>query len=110
MSKERAIRRAAREAEEAAVRAKRSRAVARRARGRAIRRKLTPRLPDRGRVGKLYPRRTRGERAIIVVVFAVLVLFIWTYFDDLTTRIALIVTMLIVMPAVVVLAFGRRHD
>lgn len=108
MSKERATRRVAREAEAAAARAARARSVARRARRRALARRLTPRLPDR-RVGKLYPRRSTGERAIICLVFAVLVYLIWTNFDDLATRIALIATLLVVLPAVVVLVFGRRH-
>jgi hypothetical protein len=110
MSNERAMRRAAREAEETAAKAKRARVVVARARRRAIRRKLSPRRPDRGRVGKLYPRRTWGERAIIALAVLVLGAFIWTYFTDLATRIALLATMLIVLPAVVVLAFGRRHS
>jgi len=108
MSKERALRRAAREAEEAAARSARARQVARRAKRREIKRKLTPRLPKRGRVGKLYPRRTTGQRVIVALVFILLVGLVWHEFSDLGTRIALTVVLLLVMPAAVVIAFGRR--
>jgi hypothetical protein len=107
MSKERAIRRAARQAEAAAARAARERATARRVARRRVLRCLTPRLPDR-RVGRLYPRRTYGERVLIIVAAAVALVLIWTYIDGLTTRIALTVTLAIAAPAIVVLAFGRR--
>ncbi len=108
MSKERALRRAAREAEEATARAARAREVARRAKRREIKRKLTPKLPKRGRVGKLYPRRKPGERVLIAMVFVILLALVWYEFSDLTTRIALTVVLLLVMPAAVVIAFGRR--
>jgi hypothetical protein len=108
VSKERALRRAAREAEEAAARAKRARQVAGRAKRREIKRRLTPRLPKRGRVGKLYPRRTRGQRALIGLVLILLLGLVWYEFDDITTRIAMTIVVLLVLPAAVVIAFGRR--
>jgi hypothetical protein len=107
MSKQRAVRRAVREAEAAAARAARERAAARRTRRRAIVRRLTPRLPHR-RVGKLYPRRSRAERTLIVALLALSVFIVWMTVDDLATRIALTATLLIAAPAIVVLAFGRR--
>jgi hypothetical protein len=107
MSKERAIRRAAREAEAATARAARERAAARRARRRAVAQRIVPRRPDR-RVGKLFPRRSRAERTFIVVLFALSVFVVWITVDDLATRIALTATLVIVAPAIVVLALGRR--
>jgi hypothetical protein len=107
MSKERALRRAAREAEAAAARARRERTVARRAKRRRVLRKMTPRLPDR-RVGKLLPRRSYGERVLIVVGLLVGLALIWWNFDDLSTRLALTGALIVVLPAIVVIAFGRR--
>jgi hypothetical protein len=108
MSKERALRRVAREAEEQAAKAARARKVARKAKQRELARRLTPKLPRRGRVGKLYPRRTKGQRSIVVLVFFALLGFVWYEFDDFTTRIAFTILLLLVLPAAVVLAFGRR--
>jgi len=107
MSKERAIRRAAREAEAAAARAARERTAARRAKRCAMVGRLTPHRPDR-RVGRLFPRRSRAERTFIVVIFAAAVFLVWVTVDDLATRIALTATLVIVAPAIVVLALGRR--
>jgi hypothetical protein len=108
MSKERAIRRAAREAEERKARERRARQVARRTRRREIRRRLTPTLPRRGRVGKMFPRRTAGQRALLTGVAAVLVFSIWYEFDDLGARLALTAIVVLALPAIAVLAFGRR--
>ena len=107
MSKERALRRAAREAEAAAARAARERAAARRAKRRQLLRKMTPRLPDR-RVGKMFPRRSYGERVMIVTGLLAGVALIWWNFDDLLTRLALTGALIVVLPAIVVIAFGRR--
>lgn len=107
MSKERAIRRAAREAEAAKVRAAREQALARRAARRRILRRVTHRRPDR-RVGHLYPRRSYGERVLIVLAAAVALAFIWTYVAGLATQIALTAVLAVAAPAIIVLAFGRR--
>ena len=107
MSKERAMRRAAREAQAAKARAARERAVARKAKRRQMLRRVTPRRPDR-RVGKLYPRRSYGERVLIVLAAAVSIWLIWSYVASFATRIALTATLVVVAPAVIVLAFGRR--
>ncbi|WP_328652850.1 hypothetical protein OG598_02505 [Micromonospora sp. NBC_00330] len=106
MSRERARRRAEREAEQARERAVRQRQVARRQRRRAVVRTLTPRL-RRGRSGRLA-RHTRGERAAIVLLTGAAVLLIWTFVDNLALRIALIVLLLLVLPAIVVIALDRR--
>ena len=107
MSKQRAIRRAEREAEAARARAARERAAARKSKRREVLRRVTPRRPDR-RVGKLYPRRSYGERVLIVLAAAVAIWLIWSYVASLATRVALTATLLIVAPAIIVLAFGRR--
>src|SRR4051794_4011132 len=107
MSKERARRRAEREAASEIARARRERELGRRARRRAIVRKITPRRPDR-RVGKLYPRRSRAERWAAIIVFALLTWLIWTFFEDLATRVALTVALALATPVVMVVAFGRR--
>ncbi|MEU4378067.1 hypothetical protein [Micromonospora echinofusca] len=106
MSKERARRRAAREAEAARQRVVRERRVARRSRRRALLRRMTPSL-RRGRTGRL-PRHSRGERAAIVLLTLAAMMLIWTFVDDLALRIALVVLLLLVLPAIVVIALDRR--
>ncbi|MFE9205971.1 hypothetical protein [Micromonospora sp. NPDC007230] len=106
MSKERARRREAREAQLEAERAVRRRRAARRERRRALVRRLTPRL-RRGRTGRLR-RHTRGERAAIVLLTGAALAGIWTLVDDLALRLALVVLLLLVLPAIVVIALDRR--
>ncbi|MEE6260680.1 hypothetical protein [Plantactinospora sonchi] len=107
MSRERARRRAARVAEVERARAKRARVVARRQRRRALLRRLTPRLPNR-RTGRLYARRSRGERAGVVVLALVALGAIWLFVDDLALRLGLIILLVLALPAIVVIALGRR--
>jgi hypothetical protein len=107
MSRERARRRALRQAEAERARAARARAVARRQRRRALLRRLTPRLPDR-RTGRLLPRRSRGERAGVAVVALTAPSAIWLLVDDLALRLGLIILALLALPALVVIALGRR--
>ncbi|MGV9214777.1 hypothetical protein ACTFTM_23190 [Micromonospora sp. RB23] len=106
MSRERARRRAEREAELARERAVRQRRVARRQRRRAVLRRLTPQV-RRGRTGRLA-RHSRGERAAIVLLTGAAMILIWTFVDDLALRVALIVLLLLVLPAIVVIALDRR--
>ncbi|SCG63506.1 hypothetical protein [Micromonospora inositola] len=106
MSKERARRRTARQAELAAERAVRRRRVARRERRRAVVRRLTPTV-RRGRNGRLA-RHTRGERAAIVLLTGATLAMIWYFVDDLALRLALVVLLLLVLPAIVVIALDRR--
>ncbi|MFC4150202.1 hypothetical protein ACFO0M_28445 [Micromonospora mangrovi] len=106
MSKERARRRAARQAEVERERVVRRRRVARRERRRAVVRRLTPKL-RRGRTGRLA-RHTRGERAAIVLLTGAALAAIWSFVDDLALRLALVVLLLLVLPAIVVIALDRR--
>jgi hypothetical protein len=107
LSKERALRRAERQAAAEAARAARSRAVRRRARRRAALRRLTPRLPDR-RTGKLFARRTRGERTAIALGVLLALLLIWVYVDPLLARVGLTALVAVATPIVVVLILDRR--
>ncbi|MEU6075180.1 hypothetical protein [Micromonospora sp. NPDC047074] len=106
MSKERARRRAAREAEATRDRQARERRAARRARRRALVRRVTPSLRRR-RTGRLL-RHSRGERAAIVMLTLAAITLIWTFVDDLALRIGLVVLLLLVLPAIVVIALDRR--
>lgn len=69
-------------------------------------RRLTPQL-RRGRSGRL-PRHSRGERAAIVLLTGAALILIWSFVDNLALRIALIVLLLLVLPAIVVIALDRR--
>lgn len=104
MSKERARRRAEREALAAREKAK---AARRRGRRDALRR-LKPTLPRRRRTGSLLARRTRVERAGIAALTTVGVAAAWFLVDPLGLRLVLIVLLVLVLPAVVVIALGRR--
>ncbi|BCJ61194.1 hypothetical protein [Micromonospora endophytica] len=106
MSRERALRRAAREAEAARRQAVRQRTVARRQRRRALARRLVPTV-RRGRTGRLL-RYSRGERATIVALSLVAVILIWLLVPDLALRLMLIILFLLVLPVIVVIALDRR--
>ncbi|TDC72646.1 hypothetical protein E1193_27290 [Micromonospora sp. KC606] len=106
MSRERARRRAAREAQAARERVVRQRKLARRERRRALVRRLTPEW-RRGRTGRLA-RRSRGERAAIVGLSLAALLGVWMFVDDWALRLVLVVLLLLVLPAVVVIALDRR--
>ncbi|MGC5051937.1 hypothetical protein ACLQ2S_10860 [Micromonospora sp. DT48] len=106
MSKERARRRAVREAEAARQRVLRERAAARRARRRALVRRVVPTV-RRGRTGRL-PRYSRGERATIVALTLAAIVLIWLLVPDLALRVGLILLLLLVLPVIVVIALNRR--
>jgi hypothetical protein len=103
VSKERARRRAEREALALAVHARR----ARKARRRAFVRRLVP-TPRLGRTGKLFPRRTRTQRATIATGVAVVLILVWALVDSLSTKIGLTAFVALATPAVVVLTMDRR--
>ncbi|GGL96256.1 MULTISPECIES: hypothetical protein [Micromonospora] len=106
MSKERARLRAVRQAQQERDRAVRQRRVARRQRRRALVRRLTPRWRRR-RTGRL-PRHTRRERTAIVLLTGAALIGIWSLVDNLALRLALIALLLLVLPAIVVIALDRR--
>ena len=105
MSKQRAERRAVRQAHAAQAEAARQRVHVRRRRWRRLRARLAP---PRGRTGKIFPRRNRAQRAGIAVAVLAALAFIWLEVDALSTRIALTGLVLVGSPALVVLTLDRR--
>jgi hypothetical protein len=105
MSRERAVRRAAREAEAERRRTRHERARERAARRRTLVRRLAPR---RRRTGRLYARRALAQRIGIGLVAVLAVGVVWWQFEDLATRLALTVVIAVAAPAAVVLTFDRR--
>jgi hypothetical protein len=105
VSRERALRRAAREAEAARRRVRHEKARGRAARRRALVRRLAPR---RRRTGRLYARRALAQRIGIALVAVLAVGVVWWQFADLATRLALTVVIAVAAPAAVVLTFDRR--
>jgi hypothetical protein len=105
LAKERALRRAAREAEAAKAREQAARREARRRQRRALLRRLRP--PSR-RTGRAYVRRSAGERAGIVIATLIALGLTWFVLDDLALRLVLTVLIVIGLPAIVVAVLGRR--
>jgi Flp pilus assembly protein TadB len=106
VSKERARRRAAREAVLDREKSKRARAVSRRQRRRTLIRTLTPRR--RRRTGRLFARRSRGQRLGIILLPLLAVAAVWYLVSDPALRLVLIAMIVLVLPAVVVVVLGRR--
>jgi Flp pilus assembly protein TadB len=106
VSKERARRRAVRLAQQEKERAARARSTSRRQRRQATLRRLTPRRP--GRTGRLFVRRSRTERAGIAVLAVASLVVVWLAVPDMALRLLLIAVLLLVAPAAVVIALGRR--
>jgi Flp pilus assembly protein TadB len=104
MSRERALRRAAREAEARKTRERRERA----ARRNALIRRLRPRLPRQRRSGRLPSGLSRAERATIIVGALAALGFVWLLVDGLATRIALSALIVLCAPALFVLTVDRR--
>jgi Flp pilus assembly protein TadB len=104
VSKQRALRRAAREAEAEKLRVRRERA----ARRRAILRRLRPGLPRRRRSGRLPSGLTRAERAAIVVGALTALGLVWLLVDGMSTRIAFTALIALCAPALFVLTVDRR--
>src|SRR3954465_6550261 len=104
MSKERARRRAERQAVLEREKASRARKVARRLRRRALVRTLTPRIPSSG----VLHRRSRRQRIGIAVVPVLAAVAVWLLVADDGLRIVLTAMIVIAVPAVVVLVLGKR--
>jgi hypothetical protein len=105
MSKERARRRAEREAARAAEQAVRLRRERRRRRWAALVRRVTPR---RRRSAWGLGRRSPGQRSVIIGVGALALLAVWVLIDSLSTRIGLTVLVLLLLPVVAVVSFDRK--
>ncbi|MBE1592826.1 hypothetical protein ACFPOI_19415 [Nonomuraea angiospora] len=108
MSKERARRRAEREAERArAIRANEER-QARRARRRALLARLTPRPVRFYRQGGLIARRHRAQNIVVALGFLFVQAIVWLVWGSLPLSLAVLVFSLLLVPVVVTLAFDRR--
>ena len=108
MAKERAVRRAARLAEAERTRAARERSQQRAAARRSLARKARGLVPKPRRSGRLFARRTRSQRAGIVMAAAGVLGLVWYLVDSLPTRIALTVLVAVTAPALIVITFDRR--
>jgi hypothetical protein len=104
MSKQRALRRAEREAAAEKARARRARQVRRR----ALLRRLRPALPRRRRGGRLPSGLTRAERGAIIAGTVTALGLVWLLVDGLSTRIALSALIVLFAPALFVLTLDRR--
>jgi hypothetical protein len=104
MSRERALRRAAREAQAERARVRRERA----ARRGSLLRRLRPATPRRRRSGRLPSRISRAERAGIVVGALAALGFVWLLVDGMSTRIALTALIVLCAPVLFVLTVDRR--
>jgi sRNA-binding protein len=108
LAKERAVRRAARIAEAEKARASRERSQQRAATRRSLARKARALVPKPRRAGRLYARRTRSQRAGIVMTAVGVLGLVWYLVDSLPTRIGLTVLVAVTAPALVVISFDRR--
>ncbi|SEG83557.1 hypothetical protein SAMN05444920_105222 [Nonomuraea solani] len=108
MSKERARRRAEREAERArAIRANEER-QARTARRRALLARLVPRPVRFYRQGGLLARRHRAQNAVVALAFLLVQVLVWLMWGSFPLSFAVLVFSLLLAPVVVTLAFDRR--
>lgn len=104
MSKERARRRAERVAVLEKEKAARARKVSRRTARRRMVRRLVPQRRSSGRLNK----RSRGQRAGIVLIPLVAAVAIWILVPDLALRLVLIAMIVLAVPALVVVVLGRK--
>ncbi len=104
MSRERAQRRAARQAEVEKRQAEAQRRAARSARWQALRDRVVPR---RGRTGRLTGRRNRAQLSGIAVGLIVVLSLTWYLVDTWPERIAVAVLALLALPAIVTLTTNR---
>src|SRR4051812_4957233 len=104
MSKERARRRAERQAVLERAKAARARKVARRQRRRALIRRLTPRIPSSG----VLHRRSRRQRIGITLVPVLAAVAVWLLVGDTALSIVLTAMIVIAVPALVVVVLGKR--
>ena len=116
MSKERALRRAGRERETAiraaARAAEQERRERRAARGRALRRYTTDRLPRPVPVGRdtgALAHRRRVRTTLLVVLLLLINVFVWVVRDDWGARLGALVVSLLVAPVLATLVAPRRR-
>jgi hypothetical protein len=109
MAKQRAARRAQREAEAAARAAERAKEVARASRQRSRRERLRAALPSRRtRPDSVLAQRRRAENLIVLGFFGLAQLVGWVWLQSVRASLGLLVLSAFVLPVVLTLAFDRR--
>ncbi|MER7369882.1 hypothetical protein [Nonomuraea wenchangensis] len=108
MSKERARRRAEREAERARAMRVNEERQARGARRRAILARLVPRPVRVRRQGGLIARRHRVQNVVVGAAFLLVQALAWLMWGSPAVSFAVLVLSLLLVPVVVTLAFDRR--
>ncbi|GGL10035.1 hypothetical protein Sme01_32600 [Sphaerisporangium melleum] len=111
MSKERARRRAQREAEKARQAAVRAAREARRARWRRMRARVTAAVPRPVRVarqGGLIARRHRAQNAVMALLFVLVQAGSWLLLSTWAARLGALVLSLLLLPVLVTVLFDRR--
>ncbi|MBB6343946.1 hypothetical protein ACWGH8_11040 [Nonomuraea muscovyensis] len=108
MSKERARRRAVREAERQRAIRLNERRQARTARRRALLARLVPRPVRVARQGGLLARRRRAQNAVVALGFVLVQVLVWLLWGSALVSFGAVVLSLLLIPVVVTLAFDRR--
>ncbi|MFC4532863.1 hypothetical protein [Sphaerisporangium dianthi] len=111
MSKERARRRAEREAENARQAALRAEREARKARRRRLRARLAAAVPRPVRVarqGGLIARRHRAQNTVVAVLFVLVQVIAWLLLDGWAARVGVLVLSILMLPVLVTVIFDRR--
>lgn len=108
MSKERARRRALREAERARVVRLHEERQARRVRRRAFLTRLTPKPVRFARQSGVRARRHRAQNAVVLGVFLLVQVLVWLIWSSLAVSFGVLIFSLLFVPVVVTLAFNRR--
>ncbi|MFC4585568.1 hypothetical protein [Sphaerisporangium corydalis] len=111
MSKERARRRAEREAARAREAARRAEREVRAARRRELRHRLVAVLPRPVRVarqGGLIARRRRAQNAVVTVLFVLVQGAAWLLLSGWAARAGVLVVSLLMVPVLVTVVFDRR--
>ncbi len=70
-------------------------------------RRLVPKVKV-GRTGKLFARRSRGQRSVIVLFLLLALTLIWLLVDSVAARIGLSALVIVATPALTVLVLDRR--
>ncbi|MEV4412219.1 hypothetical protein [Catellatospora sp. NPDC049609] len=110
MSKERKLRRQAREAAARAAVAAEERRAARRLARRAVWRRLSLYELRVRRTGRLSARRSAAQRAGIAVVAAMVLFVIWKLVPSTALAVALTLLLVLTLPVFVIVAFDRRSS
>jgi hypothetical protein len=108
LSKERAHRRSAREAERALAIRRNVERQARRARRRAVILRLTPRPVRVARQGGLIARRQRAQNAVVALAFLIVQALAWLIWGSALLSFGVLIFSLLLVPVLVTLAFDRR--